>query len=150
MKGREFLDTNVLTYAHDRRDPSKQRIARDLIERLLRERRGVVSHQVLREFFAVAVRKLGMSSEEAQHRVLRYSRFDVVTLSLPDLLAGIDLHRLHGWSLWDALIVRAALNGSCTVLHSEDMQPGYVVDGLTLRNPFAAPMQPDAGRAPRA
>lgn len=138
MNGREFIDTNVLAYAHDERDPQKQAVARELIQRLLRERRGLVSLQVLREFFVVATTKLGMSSEEARQRMVRYSRFGVVTLDLADLLAATDLHRLHRWSLWDALIVRAALNGGCRTLHTEDMQPGYTVDALTLRNPFRA------------
>lgn len=136
MSGREFLDTNVLIYAHDGRDPRKQTCARELIRRLLRERRGVLSLQVLQEFFAAATRKLGMSSEDARRRILQYSRFDVVTLGAPDLVAAIDLHRLHGLSFWDALIVRAALNGACTTLHTEDMQSGYVVEPLTFQNPF--------------
>lgn len=136
MSGREFLDTNVLIYAHDSRDPRKQTCARDLIRRLLRERRGVLSLQVLQEFFAAATRKLGMSSEDARRRILHYSRFDVVTLGVPDLVAAIDLHRLHGLSFWDALIVRAALNGACTTLHTEDMQSGSVVETLTFQNPF--------------
>ena len=138
MTGREFLDTNILIYAHDGRDPRKQTCARDLIRRLLRERRGVLSLQVLQEFFAAATRKLGMSSEDARRRIVQYSRFDVVTLGVADLVAAIDLHRLHHLSLWDALVVRAALNGSCTTLHTEDMQSGYVVETLTLQDPFHA------------
>ena len=136
MSGREFLDTNVLIYAHDGRDPRKQTRARELIRRLLRERRGVLSLQVLQEFFAAATRKLGMSSEDARRRVVQYSRFDVVTLGVADLVAAIDLHRLHHLSLWDALVVRAALNGACTTLHTEDMQSGYFVETLTFRDPF--------------
>ena len=138
MTGREFLDTNILIYAHDGRDPRKQTCARDLIRRLLRERRGVLSLQVLQEFFAAATRKLGMSSEDARRRIVQYSRFDVVTLGVADLVAAIDLHRLHHLSLWDALVVRAALNGACTTLHTEDMQSGYVVETLTLQDPFHA------------
>ena len=138
MNAREFLDTNVLIYAHDARDPRKRTCARKLIRRLMRERRGVLSLQVLQEFFAAATCKLGMPSEEARRRILRYSRFDVVTLGTADLVAAVDLHRLHGLSIWDALVVRAALNGACTTLHTEDMQQGYVVDKLTLRNPFQA------------
>ena len=139
MSGREFLDTNVLIYAHDGRDPRKRARARELIRRLIRERRGVLSLQVLQEFFAAATRKLGMSSEDARRRILQYSRFDVVTLSAADLIAAIDLHRLHHLSIWDALVVRAALNGACTTLHTEDLQSGYVVESLTLRNPFQSP-----------
>lgn len=136
MRGREFLDTNVLIYAHDNRDSFKYDTARDLVRRLLRERRGVISLQVLQEFFFAATGKLGMSSRDARESVLQYSRFDVVRFGVVDVVAAIDLHRLHRWSIWDALIVRAALNGGCRTLHTEDMQSGYVVDGLTLRNPF--------------
>ena len=136
MSGREFLDTNVLIYAHDARDTRKRTFARELIRRLLREQRGVLSLQVLQEFFAAATRKLSMSSEDARRRIMQYSRFDVVTLDTVDLIAAVDLHRLHQVSIWDALIVRAAINGACTTLHTEDMQEGYVVETLTLRNPF--------------
>ena len=136
MNGREFLDTNVLIYADDARDEQKRECARELIRRLMRERRGVLSLQVLQEFFAAATRKLNMSSENARQRIVQYSRFDVVTLNTVDLIAAIDLHRLHRVSIWDALVVRAALNGACTTLHTEDMQDGYVVENLTLRNPF--------------
>ena len=136
MSGREFLDTNVLIYAHDARSPNKRDRARELIRRLMRERRGVLSLQVLQEFFAAATRKLGMSSEDAGRRVVQYSRFDVVILGAADLVAAIDLHRLHHLSIGDALVVRAALNGACATLHTEDMQSGRVVESLTLRDPF--------------
>jgi predicted nucleic acid-binding protein len=136
MSGREFLDTNVLIYAHDDREPDKQAAARALIRRLVRERRGVVSVQVLQDFFAIATRKLGIPSEHARRQLLEYACFDVIALGFPDVVAAVDLHRIHHWSIWDALIVRAALSGSCAVLNTEDMQSGYAVDGLTLRNPF--------------
>ena len=139
MSGREFIDTNVLIYADDTRDQGKQARAQALISRLRKEQRGVVSMQVLQEYFAAATRKLGLSSEDARRRVEVYTRFDVVTLHPPDLLAAIDLHRLHNLSFWDALVVRAALNGSCTTLHTEDMQPGYAIERLTIDNPFAGP-----------
>ncbi len=140
MSGREFLDTNVLIYADDARDPRKRTDARELIRRLLRERRGVLSLQVLQEFFAAATRKLGMRSEDARRRVVQYTRFDVVTLGPADLVAAIDLHRLHHLSIWDALVVRAALMGACVTLHTEDMQSGYVIEKLAFRNPFASAM----------
>ena len=137
MSEREFVDTNVLIYAHDARDQRKRTVAQELLLRLLRERRGVVSVQVLQEFFAAATRKLGMPSEVARLNVSSYARFDVVTLSVPDVIAAIDLHRLHHFSIWDALIVRAALNGACTTLYSEDMQDGRTIDALAVRDPFA-------------
>ncbi len=137
MSAREFLDTNVLVYAHDGADLTKRGRARELVRRLLRERNGVLSVQVLQEFFAAATRKLGMPSETARQHVLTYARFDVVSLSVPDVMAAIDLHRLHQFSIRDALIVRAALNGACTTLHTEDMQTGRLVETLEIVNPFA-------------
>ena len=118
------------------RDPRKRARVRELIRRLVRERHGVLSLQVLQEFLAAATRKPGMSSEDARSRIVQYSRFDVVTLGAANLIAAIHLHRLHHLSIWDALVVRAALNGACTTLHTEDMQSGYVVDSLAVRNPF--------------
>ena len=139
MSGREFVDTNVLVYADDARDAAKQACARDLIRSLLLERRGVISLQVLQEFFAAATRKLGMDAATARDRILLYGRFELIRLSFDDLLAAIDLHRLHELSFWDALIVRAATNGNCGVLNTEDMQHGRVIDSLTIANPFGAP-----------
>lgn len=141
MSGREFIDTNVLVYADDARDRRKQARARELIRRLLRERRGVLSLQILQEFFAAATRKLGMGSKQAKQRVSLYSRFDVVTLTPTDLLAAIDLHRMHQLSIWDSLVIRAALNGACTVLHTEDMQAGYMIEDVLLTDPFATDSQ---------
>ena len=139
MTGREFLDTNVLVYADDVRDPRKRDRARELIRALMRNRQGVLSLQVLQEYFAAATRKLGISAQDAKRRVVLYSRFDTVTLAPTDLLAAIDLHRLHRISIWDSLIVRAALNGSCTTLHTEDLSSGQVIESLTISNPFASP-----------
>ena len=141
MSGREFIDTNVLVYADDARDRRKQARARALIRRLMRERRGVLSLQILQEFFAATTRKLGMSSKEAKQRVSLYSRFDVVTLTPTDLLAAIDLHRMHQLSIWDSLVIRAALNGACTVLYTEDMQAGYMIEDVLLTDPFATDSQ---------
>ena len=139
MSGREFVDTNILVYADDNRDVAKQARARELIRNLMLERRGVISLQVLQEFFAAATRKLGMGAGAARERVLLYARFEVVRLTTDDLLAAIDLHRLHGLSFWDGLIVQAALTGGCTVLNSEDMHHGRVFDALTVASPFAEP-----------
>ena len=139
MSGREFIDTNVLIYADDVRNPQKRRRARVLIRDLMMNRRGVVSLQVLQEFFAAAIRKIGLSSEHARRRVVVYSRFDVVTLAPSDLLVAIDLHRIHRFSVWDSLVVRAALNANCTTLHTEGMSSGQRIESLAINNPFAVP-----------
>lgn len=133
---RFFVDTNVLVYAEDRDAAGKRDRARAIVRTAFRQRCGVVSHQVLRELFVVATRKLELSAVAARRRVELYARLDLVSLSLTDLLAAIDLTRLHSFSLWDALIFRAALIGGCEVLYSEDLQDGFRLEGLEVVNPF--------------
>jgi predicted nucleic acid-binding protein len=64
------------------------------------------------------------------------AEFDVVVLELADILAAIDLYRLHGLSFWDALVLRAAKQGGCGVLFSEDMPDAREIDGVRIVNPF--------------
>ncbi len=136
MSERSFFDTNVLIYTDDRAAPEKQRIALDLLEQAFLERGGVVSTQVLQEYFVAATRKLGVDAVLARRKVELFARLDTVQIGVDLVLAAIDLHRLHTISFWDALIVRAALNGGCAVLFSEDLQPGQRIEGLRVVNPF--------------
>jgi predicted nucleic acid-binding protein len=138
MTGPFFVDTNVLIYADDSADPEKQGRARNLLRSALGDGSGKVSFQVLTEFFAAATKKLGLSSEEARRRVEIYSSLEVFRPGVADLLAAIDLHRLHQLSIWDALIVRSAQASGCRVLYTEDLQHGQVFDGVDVRDPFMA------------
>jgi predicted nucleic acid-binding protein len=137
MSAPEFVDTNVLVYAEDASEPRKRRRAVELFTDLRRRESGVVSIQVLQEFFAAVTRKLGVDAVRARRRVELISRLQVVVPDADDVLAAIDLHRLHGLSIWDAMIVRAAQRASCKVLHTEDLQAGRSYDGLRVVNPFA-------------
>ncbi|NOZ96082.1 MAG: PIN domain-containing protein [Acidobacteria bacterium] len=139
MTGPFFVDTNVLVYADDRSSGPKQALAQDLIRSAFRSAFGTVSTQVLAELFAVATRKLGLPAKSVRRRVEIYSSLRVHRLAPDDLLAAIDLHRLHELSIWDALIVRSALVTGCRVLYTEDLQHGQTFDGLRIVNPFTEP-----------
>ena len=97
---------------------------------------GVVSLQVLQEYFVTVTRKLGVDARLARRKVELLAEFDVAAPWVPDILAAIDLHRLHGFSFWDALILRSAQQAGCSVLYSEDMQHAWEVDGVRVVNPF--------------
>lgn len=135
--GRSFLDTNVLVYTDAVDAPDKQARALALFDTLRRNRNGVVSIQVLQEYFVAATRKLGAAPESARRKVEIFGHLHLVTPALEDILAAIDLHRLHRMSFWDALVVRAALVAGCSRLYSEDLQPGRRFDRLEVVNPFA-------------
>jgi predicted nucleic acid-binding protein len=134
---RSFLDTNVLVYSDDSFDTRKNQIAVDLLADLRLQRAGVVSTQVLQEYFVSAVSKLDLEMLLARRRVELFAKFDVVIPSAEMILAAIDLQRLHRFSFWDAMIVQAAKASGCEVLLSEDMQHGRTIEGLRIVNPFA-------------
>ena len=136
MPARSFFDTHVLIYADDKADPAKQQRALDLVVEHRRGRTGVVSLQVLQEYFVTVTRKLQVDARVARRKVELLAEFDVATPDVADILAAIDLHRLHGFSFWDALVLRAAKQTGCSVLFSEDMQDTREIDGIRILNPF--------------
>jgi predicted nucleic acid-binding protein len=136
MPARSFFDTNVLVYADDAAAPAKQRRAIDLIAEHRRARTGVLSLQVLQEYFVTVTRKLHVDAAVARRKVELLSEFDVAAPEVADILAAIDLHRLHGFSFWDALILRAAKQAGCSILFSEDMQQAREIDGVRIVNPL--------------
>ena len=136
MSDRSFFDTNVLLYADDESAPAKQRRARDLVAEHRRARTGVISLQVLQEYFVNVTRKLHVDPSTARRKVELLAEFDVAAPVIADILAAVDLHRLHGFSFWDALVLRSAKQSGCRVLFSEDFQHGREIDGVTVVNPF--------------
>jgi predicted nucleic acid-binding protein len=133
---RTFLDSNILVYADDESEPVKKRIAIEIVKNHMRQRNAVVSLQVLQEYFVTVTRKLHLEVETARAQVEFFSGFSVAAPSVRDILGAIDLHRFHGFSYWDALILRMAKQSGCRILLSEDLQHGRVVDGVEIVNPF--------------
>jgi len=133
---RAFIDTNLLIYADDLDAGRKNRIAQQVLGGLISTRRGVLSTQVLQEYFVVATRKLGVAPESARRKIGLLATLDLVQVDLSMILGAIDLLRLHSLSFWDALILRAAATAGCTTLLTEDLQHGQVIEGVRVENPF--------------
>ena len=136
MSGRCFVDTNVLVYCHDRGEPKKRRQALALLASS--ERDFVVSTQVLQEFYVTVVRKLAKPLDEAsaEAAVRDLAQLPVVTVDAPMVLAAIATSRAHQLSLWDALILQAAVAGGCSEVLTEDLHIGFQLGPVTVRNPF--------------
>jgi predicted nucleic acid-binding protein len=133
MSGAErFFDTNVLLYLLSA-DPAKA----DRVERMLASG-ATVSVQVLNEFAAVAVRKLGMTIAEAREALAAITAACGVTpLTLEVHERGLQIAERYGFSIYDSLIVAAALESGCSTLYTEDLQDGQRIERvLTVRNPF--------------
>jgi predicted nucleic acid-binding protein len=126
-----FIDTNVLLYLLST-DAAKA----DRAEALLAAG-GVISVQVVNEFAAVALRKQAVDFAElremlsAIRSVCTVKPVEVATHEL-----GLDIAERYRFSIYDSLIVAAAMRAGCSTLYSEDLQSGQKIEGMSIRNPF--------------
>ena len=133
-----FVDTNILVYAEDRDAKAKHEVARDLVIKLWDEQSGVLSVQVLQEFYVTVTRKLKkpLSSKKALEIIEQYMTWTVVDNTSSLLTAAVALERKAHLSFWDAMMVQAATNAACDRLYSEDMNHGQRIGSLSIVNPF--------------
>lgn len=139
MSGRVFLDTNVLVYLFAADEAEKREAARSLLSTEHRPDDLVISTQVLQEFYVTVTRKLDppLAEADALDAVRSLTELIVVPIDPPIVLRAITLSQRHRVSLWDALIVQAAIEGGCDRLLTEDLNAGWSVGGLQVVNPFA-------------
>ena len=133
-----FVDTNILVYAYDEDAGVRHDIARDLLFQLWQDRAGMLSTQVLQEFYAVVTRKLKPPIPRAVARLLvaDFSHWCAVDTDPLLIISASRLEEEHTLAFWDALIVEAARRAGATFLLSEDLQDGRKFGELTIRNPF--------------
>jgi predicted nucleic acid-binding protein len=132
----EFVDTNILIYAHDGGAGAKHRTAEALLARLAREFSGALSTQILAEFYDVATRKLGRPKEQLAQIVADFGGWTIHRPELADLLGAARLHQRYKVSWWDALVLQSAQALGCETLWTEDLAHGQRYGPVTVLNPF--------------
>ena len=134
----QFLDTNILIYAHDRSAGDKQIRARELVRELWQSGEGCLSIQVLQEFYVNVTQKVSrpLSGEVAAQIIADLSLWPIHRPGPQDILDAIRLQSRYQITFWDAMIVASAIQMGCETLWSEDLNPGQVYDQVTVRNPF--------------
>jgi predicted nucleic acid-binding protein len=139
MSGRFFLDTNIFVYAFDAKAPAKAKKAAQLIKQAADTGEGIVSYQVVQEFFNVAFRRFAqaMSGAEAEQYLITVFRPLLAIHSSPAIyVEGLRIAGKYRFAWYDSLIVAGALEGKCETLYSEDFQHRRVIEGLRIENPF--------------
>src|SRR5262249_40187740 len=123
---REFLDANVLVYAHDRSAGEKYRRALHLVEELATRKNGALSIQVLQEFFVIVTTGLPkpLPVRDAAAIVSDLGALLTHAAGVTDVLAAVDMHDRLQASFWDAMILRSASVLRCAVVWSEDLAHG--------------------------
>jgi predicted nucleic acid-binding protein len=139
MKDSFFLDTNVLVYAFNSNDSEKQAAAQHLVSWGIKSGLGVISYQVVQEWFNYAFRKAPILYSVRQAETVFHHLWAPLwkIQSSPALLAAaLEMRQRHNFSWYDCFIVAAALEANCRILYSEDLQHGLRIGDLTIQNPF--------------
>ena len=134
----EFIDTNILVYAYDRTAGIKFDRARALMESLWDRGEGVLSTQVLQEFYVAVTSKIPqpLGHRKAREIVSDLGTWTVTVLEVLDILKASELSERYRMSFWDGLILAAARKKEAKTLWSEDFSHGQDYDGVEVRNPF--------------
>lgn len=139
MKDKIFLDTNIFVYSFDPTDKNKQKIAQRLIKNALENHTGIISAQIIQEFFNVAAKKF--KSPPSHETCREYLEKIFVPLceifpSIRLLTEALSIREETKYGFYDSLIISAALQGNCHFLYTEDMQDGQNIRGVKILNPF--------------
>jgi predicted nucleic acid-binding protein len=139
MNAKFFLDTNVILYAFDQAAPQKAEVARQLIKDGIDAKQTVISYQVVQEFINVAIKSFRISLARADLELfLETALFPmaVVSPSQSLIMEALRLQSAFRLAWYDSLIVAAALESSCEVLYTEDIQHGQRIRDVLVQNPF--------------
>ena len=131
-----FLDTNVLIYSIDGKDPTKQVVAREIVVSAVRGGGFLISAQVLNEFSNIALLKLKLSVEEVRKFVSFFSRIGVVSLESRWTDAALLLKQRYETQFFDSLLLVAAQENGCDEILTEDLNDGQMYGSVKAVNPF--------------
>lgn len=138
MKDNVFLDTNILIYAHDMDAGSKHDTAVSIIENMWEEETGVISTQVIQEFYVNVTRKIPNPLTHARARgiIVNYFSWHVELVEPDTILSASEIEETHLLSFWDSLIIATACQAKAKKLLTEDLNPGQIIEGILVENPF--------------
>ncbi len=139
MNAKQFVDTNILMYAHDVSAGAKHQRAKALVEELWRTRSGVVSTQVLQELCVNLRRKAGrpLALKATRDLIADYLSWQVMVNTGESILEALEFEERYQISFSDALVVQAAQASGAEVLYSEDLSGGQTYGTVRVVNPFA-------------
>jgi predicted nucleic acid-binding protein len=137
MSVKTFVDTNVLIYGHDVDAGRKHERAAAILRDLWAEKSGLLSMQVLQEFYVNVTRKISrpLSKPKAREVVDAYKGWCIET-TLAEISTAFQIEDQMRLGFWDAMVIAAAVKGGAGRLLSEDLNPGQEVMGVRIENPF--------------
>ena len=138
MKDRIFVDTNILIYAHDMDAGAKHDVAISIIEKIWEEKTGIISTQVIQEFYVNVTRKIPnpITPVLARGIILNYFSWHLEAIEPNTILLASEIEERHVLSFWDSLIIATASQSNAEKILTEDLNHGQVIEGVLIENPF--------------
>jgi predicted nucleic acid-binding protein len=138
MNDKVFVDSNILIYAYDIDETRKHTIAANIVRELWDTEKGIISTQVLQEFYVTVTQKIPspLSPTTARGIIRTYGVWHVEINDLETVLFASELQERYTISFWDGMIVAAAYRGGANTLLTEDLNHGQLIEGMEIRNPF--------------
>ncbi|MCU7936921.1 MAG: PIN domain-containing protein [Candidatus Thiodiazotropha sp. (ex Dulcina madagascariensis)] len=148
MSDKVFVDTNILIYAYDRASAEKRKNAAEAVKVLWNQGNGVLSTQVLQEFYVNVTRKIGhpVSPDRARSIIATYLAWRVEVIRPDHVLQASEIQERHKISFWDAMIVVSAMQSGAAKILTEDLNHGQLIEGVLVENPFMHQIIPDQRR----
>ena len=133
-----FIDTNILVYAYDVDEKIKNPIAKDILIKCWENKSGIISTQVLQEFYVTVTTKLPkrLDLEDARELLKDLLSWPIEQVTPHDIVSATEHQERYRYSFWDSLIIVIAQKSGAEMLYSEDLQDGQKFGDLTIRNPF--------------
>jgi len=131
-----FIDTNIIVYANDKRNKSKQQKAIDLVKKLMKQGNGTISTQVIQEYANVALLKLKQPQEVVLRQIKLLESLEVVDQTSEQIRRAVEIMHAYKINFWDACIISNAEYSNCSVIYSEDLNTGQYYSGTLIENPF--------------
>ena len=139
-ESRVFIDTNIIVYAYDASAGEKHMAAAGIMRQLWDSELGMLSTQVLQEFYVTVTAKIPkpLDHKTAREIVSDLLKWDTLINDGEAILDAVAIQVESGYSFWDSMIIASAVRGGAGILYTEDLSHGQVIKGVEIRNPFKA------------
>ena len=136
MSDKIFIDTNLLLYSLDSFDQDRKKHSRSILKKISDQYTGVISTQVMQEFYVAATKKLNADPVIIKGILTQLTNFEIISISPELVFSAIDCSILNRLSFWDALIIASAASAKCKEVWTEDLNHGQIILGVRIKNPF--------------
>ena len=131
----------MLIYAYDIEAGSKHARCHEILHTLWNTKSGIISIQVMQEFFVNVTRKIPrpLSVAKSKGILQAYLAWEIPPTQADTVLLAVDIMARHQLSFWDAMIIASATKGGAKTLLSKDLNHDQLIEGVRVLNPFMAP-----------